>query len=122
MPILDNQLSALLQQRSQWLNARTQVIVENISQSDMKKALRRELHPFAQILKKAPHAKTLAGKTIKDVKNVHVTPDDGYTTQTLISKEMEMLELSRTTIEHDGLMSIMKNIQRLFKTVLSKGQ
>ena len=118
--MLSDRLSILMQQRSEWMNAKTQAIVENIANSDLKNARRREITPFLTLLERSNHARTKTGKIISDVKNFTIKEKDFILTNHEISRELEMMQLTRITTDHDGLMNIMKKFHQMYKTVLSK--
>ena len=118
--MISNRLSILMQQRSQWMNAKTQMIVENIANADMKNARRKEIEPFLTIMKRSHNARTNNGTLIKDVKNFRIRGDDYKTTDDEIVRELEMMQLTRTTTDHDGLLSIVKKFHQMYRSVLSK--
>lgn len=118
--MLNNKLSILMQQRAQWLSAKTQLTVENIANSDMKSAKRKELSPFLSILSRSQYARTNTGKLLTDVKNFKIRPEDSITTKDEISREQEMMLLTRATADHDGLMSIIKKFHQMYRTILAK--
>ncbi len=121
MAILTDRLSQLMNQRAKWLSKRTQLIVENISNSELKNAKRKDIEPFTKILSKSKNAHTSTGRRIQDVKDFQITDNDIVTSTTEISREMEMLNLTRITADHDGLMSVIKNFHRMYRTILAKG-
>ncbi|MES2607321.1 MAG: hypothetical protein V4544_01095 [Pseudomonadota bacterium] len=118
--MLNNRLSILMQQRAQWLSAKTQLTVENIANSDMKSAKRKEISPFVSILQRSNYARTNTGKLLNDVKNFRIKKEDIITTKEEISREQEMMLLTRATADHDGLMSIIKKFHQMYRAVLSK--
>lgn len=119
--MLLNRLSTLMQQRAQWLGSKTQITVENIANADMKSARRKEISPFIAILHRSQHARTNTGKLLTDVKDFKIKTEDIVTTNDEISREQEMMLLTRATTDHDGLMSIIKKFHQMYKTILSKG-
>ncbi len=119
--MLSNKLSILMQQRAEWLNAKTQLTVENIANADMKSARRKEIAPFLTILQRSHQARTNTGKLLSDVKSFHIRNDDIVTTKDEISREQEMMQLTRTTTDHDGLISVIKKFYQMYRTVLAKG-
>jgi flagellar basal-body rod protein FlgB len=118
--MLNNRLSILMQQRAQWLSAKTQLTVENIANADMKSARRKEITPFLSILNRSQHARTNTGKLLTDVKNFKIKSEDSVTTKDEISREQEMMLLTRATTDHDGLMSIIKKFHQMYRTILAK--
>ncbi len=119
--MLPNRLSTLMQQRAEWLNAKTELTVENIANADMKSARRKEIAPFLKILQHSQQARTSTGKLLSDVKSFHIRSDDIVTTKDEISREQEMMQLTRTTTDHDGLINVIKKFHQMYRTVLAKG-
>ena len=119
--MLPNRLSTLMQQRAEWLNAKTELTVENIANADMKSARRKEIAPFLKILQRSQQARTSTGKLLSDVKSFHIRNDDIVTTKDEISREQEMMQLTRTTTDHDGLINVIKKFHQMYRTVLAKG-
>jgi flagellar basal body rod protein FlgB len=118
--MLNNRLSILMQQRAQWLSAKTQLTVENIANADLKSAKRKELSPFLGILNRSQHARTNTGKLLTDVKDFKIKSEDSITTKDEISREQEMMLLTRATTDHDGLISIIKKFHQMYRTILAK--
>ena len=110
-----------MQQRAEWLNARTQVIVGNIANADLRHARRQDLSPFEKILIHSRNARTNTGKLLKDVKEFEIRGEHIVSTNEEISREQEMMLLTRTTTEHEGLLSMIKKFHQMYRTILSKG-
>ena len=110
-----------MQQRAQWLSAKTQLTVENIANADMKSAKRKEITPFLSILNRSLRARTNTGQVLTDVKDFKIKSEDSVTTKDEISREQEMMQLTRTTADHDGLLSIVKKFHQMYRTILAKG-
>lgn len=110
-----------MQQRAQWLSAKTQLTVENIANADMKSAKRKEITPFLSILNRSLSARTNTGQVLTDVKDFKIKSEDSVTTKDEISREQEMMQLTRTTADHDGLLSIVKKFHQMYRTILAKG-
>jgi flagellar basal body rod protein FlgB len=102
------------------MNAKTQMIVENIANADLKQARRKEIAPFLAIMQRSHNARTTNGSLIKDVKNFRIRGDDYLNTNDEIVRELEMMQLTRTTTDHDGLISIIKKFHQMYRSVLSK--
>ena len=91
----------------------------NIAHADIKGTARKEIRPFHQVLKRhgvVPGKQTLPGKTLR------IDSKDFLTTKTEISRELEMLEMSRNSLEHDAILSTVKNFHQLLKTILNMSQ
>lgn len=121
MTVLSDRLSILMQQRIKWLNTKVQVLSENIANSDMPQARRKEMTPFKTLLNRALPARSSTGKILKDVKNVKIGDTDVKLTNDEISREQEMMLLTRSTTDHDGLLSIVKSFHRMYRSILTKG-
>jgi len=109
-----------MEQRAAWLSAKTQITVENIANADMKSARRKEIAPFVAILHRSHQARTNTGKLLSDVKDFKIKGQDILTTPDEISREQEMMQLTRATTDHDGLMSIIKKFHQMYRTILVK--
>jgi flagellar basal body rod protein FlgB len=120
MTVLSDRLSYLMQQRTEWLSKRAQVIVENIANSDMPRARRKELTSFSTILHNSLPAHSSSGKKFKDVRNVKISDNNIKTTDDEISREQEMMLLTRNTADHDGLINVVKSFHKMYRSVLSK--
>lgn len=121
MTVLSDRLSHLMQQRTQWLNTKIQVISENIANSDLPQARRKEMTPFNTLLNRSMPARSSTGKILKDVKNLKVSDADVITTNDEISREQEMMLLTRSVADQDGLINVVKSFHKMFRSILSKG-
>lgn len=119
MNLFNDKVSLILNHRLTWLGARSNLMAENIALADVKGATRKEMRPFHQVLKRHG-ALPKANKT--PVKLISVDKGDTIKTKREISREMETLEMSRTVLEHDALLSTLKNFHQLVKTILSMSQ
>lgn len=119
MSLFDDKLSLLLNHRLTWLGARSNLMAENITHADTKGATRKEMRSFGQVLKR--HG-AIPIKNGPQVRVLRLGAADSMTTKTEISREMEMLEMSRNVLEHDAILSTVKNFHQLVKTILSMSQ
>jgi flagellar basal body rod protein FlgB len=119
MNLFNDKISLILNHRLTWLGARSNLMAENIALADVKGATRREMPTFRQVLKR--HG-ALPGATDKPVKLIKIDSKDTFKTKSEISREMETLEMSRTVLEHDALLSTLKNFHQLVKTILNMSQ
>ena len=119
MSLFDDKLSLLLNHRLTWLSARSNLMAQNIAHSDIKGATRKEMRSFGQILKRHGAMPTKDGPTVRTIR---LGADDSINTKTEISREMEMLEMSKNVLEHDAILSTVKNFHQLVKTILSMSQ
>jgi flagellar basal body rod protein FlgB len=120
MPVLNDRLSALMDQKVRYLSKKAQVETSNITNSEMKNARRKELAPFTKILKSAPKAHDLQGRAYNDIKNFKVTENHVRETKDEISAEMEMMKLTKGTTDHDGLLNIIKSFHRMIRSIIAK--
>ena len=86
---------------------------------DIKGTTRKEMRPFGQVLK---HHGAIPNKNGPQVRILRLGAADSMNTKTEISREMEMLEMSRNVLEHDAILSTVKNFHQLVKTILSMSQ
>ncbi len=119
MSLFDDKLSVLLNHRLTWLSARSNLMVTNIAQAEIKGATRKEVRPFDQVLKR--HG-AIPNKNGTHTKILKIDTADTIVTKTEISRELEMLEMSRNALEHDAIISTVKNFHQLVKTILSMSQ
>jgi len=119
MNLFNDKISLILNHRLTWLGARSNLMAENIALADVKGATRREMRTFRQVLKR--HG-ALPGANDKPVKLIKIDSKDTFKTKSEISREMETLEMSRTVLEHDALLSTLKNFYQLVKTILNMSQ
>jgi hypothetical protein len=112
----------LLHKKVQYLDAEVQVNAENISASDSKDAMRRELPLFTQMLKNTPTRVDHSGRPVKDINALQFTANDAYVTNQLISKEEESMKLSVNTIEQGGIIDIMRSLKNMLRVVMAKSQ
>ncbi len=122
MALFNNTLSILMNQRITWLNARGNVLVNNIAHADDRAATRRELKSFKEVIAQSPKKLKSAGNGLSEVRVLKITEDDVIKTKTEIAREIEMLEMSNNSLEHDSLINIVRNFHRMLKSVLGKGQ
>jgi len=94
-------------------------MVTNIANADIKGTARKEIRPFHQVLKR--HG-MIPNKNTPDGQILRIDAKDFLTTKTEISRELEMLEMSRNSLEHDAILSTVKNFHQLLKTILSMSQ
>ncbi len=122
MALLNNTLSILVNQRITWLNARGNVLVSNIANADNSSATRKELKSFKEVIAHSPRRIKNSGYGVSEVRDVKITDDDVITTKSEIAREVEMLEMSNNSLEHDSLINIVRNFHKMMKSVLGKGQ
>ncbi len=119
MNLFNDKISLLLNHRLTWLGARSNLMAENIALADVRGATRKEMRHFRQVLKR--HG-AMPSKDTPPVKLIKIGKGDVVKTKTEISREMETLEMSRTVLEHDAILSTVKNFHQLVKTILSMSQ
>lgn len=119
MGLLDDKLSLLLNHRLTWLSARANIMAVNIAHADIKGTARKEIRPFHQVLKR--HG-AIPGKNGMHGGILKIGSNDTIVTKTEISRELEMLEMSRNALEHDAILSTVKNFHQLVRTILSMSQ
>ena len=120
MSLFDDKLSLLLNHRLSWLGARSNLIAQNIAHADIKKAPHKDMRPFGQVLKRHGAIPTRSGQQVRILRL-----GDGDTVDNKkksINRELEMLEMSRNALEHDAILSTVKNFHQLVKTILSMSQ
>lgn len=91
----------------------------NIAHADIKRTTRKEIQPFHKVLK---NHNALPNKNGTHAKILRINAADTMHTKTEISREMEMLEMSRNALEHDAILSTVKNFHQLVRTILSMAQ
>jgi flagellar basal body rod protein FlgB len=91
----------------------------NIAHADIKGTTRMEMRTFEQVLKR--HG-AIPNKNNTQVRVLNIGASDFTTTKTEISREMEILEMSRNALEHDAILSTVKNFHQLVKTILNMSQ
>jgi flagellar basal body rod protein FlgB len=121
MALLNNTLSVLLNQRITWLNARGNILVSNVANADTKSATRKELRLFKEIVE-GPRKIKAASQCQSDMRWLKINNDDVITTNTEISREIEMLEVSNNALEHDSVINLVRNFHRMMRNILGKGQ
>ncbi len=119
MSLFDDKLSLLLNHRLTWLSARSNLMAGNIAHADIKGTTRKEMRSFHEVLKR--HG-AIPNKTGTQVRTLRIGAKDATSTKTEISREMEMLEMSRNALEHDAILSTVKNFHQLVKTILNMSQ
>ena len=119
MSLFDDKLSLLLNHRLTWLSARSNIMAVNIAHADIKGTTRKEIRPFQKVLKSH---NALPNKSGTHTQILRIGTADTMTTKTEISRELEMLEMSRNALEHDAILSTVKNFHQLVKTILSMAQ
>lgn len=119
MNLFNDKISLILNHRLTWLGARSNLMAENIALADVRGATRREMRSFKHVLKRHD---ALPGMDHSPVKLIKIDGKDTVKTKSEISREMETLEMSRTVLEHDALLSTFKNFHQLVKTILSMSQ
>jgi flagellar basal body rod protein FlgB len=118
MSLFSDKLSPMLNFRMHWLSARTNILTGNITMSDVKGLTRREMLPFHELLRRQQLSSN--GKHNPDT--LKIRSDDFIKTNTEISKELEILELSRNTMEHDAIVTTLKNFHQIVKMVINSNQ
>lgn len=118
MALFSDKLSPMLNFRMHWLSARANIVTGNITMSDVKGLTRREMRPFHELLRR----QQMANNGKHDPSTLKIRSDDFIKTNTEISKELEMLELSRNTMEHDAILSTLKNFHQMVKIVINSNQ
>lgn len=118
MSLFSDKLSPMLNLRMHWLGSRANILTGNITVSDIKGLTRRELRPFHELMRR----QQLLPNGKKDPGSLRIRHDDVIKTTTEISKELEMLELSRNTMEHDAIISTLKNFHQMVKIVINANQ
>jgi flagellar basal body rod protein FlgB len=94
-------------------------MANNIANADIKGVKRKEIRPFHQVLKKhgmIHNENNIQGRILR------IDTSDFLPAKTEISKEIEMLEMSRSSLEHDAILSTVKNFHQLLRTILSMSQ
>jgi flagellar basal body rod protein FlgB len=109
-----------MDQRLQWLSARTQVLTDNLSRADMLNQKRRELKPFGKIVAERKTNQTGKETSTRHIDELIMKPDDVTLTRAGISREHEMIELSKNAAEHEAFVSLMKKLHRLFQIASTK--
>lgn len=118
MALFSDKLSPMLNFRVHWLSARANILTGNVTMSDVKGLTRREMRPFHELLRR----QQMANNGKNDPRTLKIRSDDFIKTNTEISKELEMLELSRNTMEHDAILSTLKNFHQMVKIVINSNQ
>lgn len=111
MSFMNERFTKSVQQRVNWLNARSQVLTSNISNADVRGTLRKEIKPFHEIVNK--------NHNHSDLK---ITTKDVITTKSEIAREIEILEFNRNFLEHESVINLLKNFHGLIKIVLNLNQ
>ena len=119
MSIAETKLSHILQQRTEYVNRKTQLTVRNLVHAELKNAHKIEMPSFETLWKKSPNAYTSTGKPFKDVREFHIKKSDLIKTNKEISKEMEMLEMANLASEHDGFISLQKMFHQMVRNIFS---
>lgn len=119
MSIVNNQLSTLINQRIQWLSARSQVLTGNLSRAEMNDARRDEIKPFRTIIESQ---KTRKSKPTIIGREISVSDSDVLKTHVEISRESEMLEIANNTSEHEAMMGILKKMLNMLRSIGAKSQ
>lgn len=119
MALFQTSLISLMHQRLQYLSKRTQVLTENIAQADIPGRIRKDLKPFKDLVRK----KSLdASKNpiTSDPLRLDIDSKDVKEFKTEVEREMEVLELSHNSINHQALIEILGNMHRLYKTAIAR--
>lgn len=119
MAIFNDKISILLKHRLHWLSAKSQVMTENIAHADMKGVKHTEIRPFKEVLKRH---RAIPNKEGTHATSFKIGPDDIIKSKKSIARENEMLQMSHNAIEHDAIVSTIKNFHQLVKTILSMSQ
>lgn len=109
-----------MDQRLQWLSARTQVLTDNLARADMVNQKRCELKPFSKIVAERKTSLSGQGKPPRHIDELILKPDDVMLTSSGISREHEMIELSKNAAEHEAFIALMKKLHRLFQIASTK--
>lgn len=110
---------SLLHQRLQYLSKRTQILTENIARADIPGALRKDLKPFRELLRKKS-LDTAKNPITSDPLNMEIKATDVKEYKKEIEREMEVLELNHNSLNHQSLIDILSTMHKLYKTAVAK--
>lgn len=119
MSIFQTSLVSVMHQRLQYLSKRTQVLTENIARSDIPGALKKDIKPFKDLVRKK-NADPSKSHITSDELMLKIDNKDIVNTNNEIEREMEVLELSHNVITHQALIDILGTMHRLYKTAVSR--
>lgn len=111
---------SLLSHKLSWLSAKTQTHTQNIAQSDLPNATRRELKDFATVLKN--HTGKVRAPSPIHQSVLKVDAKDVTDTRGEIAKEWEVMNLTESSMEYQAGVQLMRKYLAMYKTVLGKMQ
>lgn len=120
MSLFNNALSQLMHHRVTWLNKRSEILTYNIAAADIPGTKRKEVRGFTDVL--ARKGILRPGGELKRTEILHVDQEDILQTKAEVNREVEMLEMSHNTLEHDALLSIIRNFHRMLRVLSGKQQ
>ena len=119
MALFQTSLVSLMHQRLQYLSKRSQVLTQNISQADIPGTMRRDLKPFRDLVRKKS-LDTAKNNITSETLSLNIKDDDISTTKTEVEREMEVLELSHNSINHQALIDVLSTMHRLYRTAVAR--
>jgi flagellar basal body rod protein FlgB len=120
MAIFNAPLNVLIKSRLNWLNGRSSVISQNIARADIKGVFRKEIKSFRQLLSEKGKIVLNPQTGEPEFQVVSVEDRDIKETKYEIEREFEVLEMNHNVIEQEALISLIKDLQSLYKMSVTR--
>lgn len=119
MALFQTSLVTLMHQRIEYLSKRSQVLTENISRSSIPGALRNEIKPFKELIKKKSLSESQNSVTSSNLR-LNIDPRDIKVTKAEIESELEIMEMNHNIINHQSVLDILSTMHKLYKIALAR--
>ena len=121
MALFGNSLSALMDQRTQWLAKRSELLSHNLASADLPYPVRKDLIDFKDIIKKQ-NARKLDRDDPMLVDPLFIKDYHVIERRDEITRDLETLEMSQNALEHEFMINIMKKFHQMVRAVSTKPQ
>ena len=119
MTIFQTPLISLMHQRLQYLSKRSQILTENIASADIIGAKRKDIKPFEELVNRKKIEKTTNSRSRID-NDLNIKAQDITTFKQEIERELEILDLSHNSLNHQALIDVLSTMHKLYKTAIGR--
>jgi flagellar basal body rod protein FlgB len=119
MTIFQTPLISLMHQRLQYLSKRSQILTENIARADIIGAKRKDIKPFEDLVNRKKIEKASSSSS-KIGYNLNIKNNDLITFNQEIERELEILDLSHNSLNHQAIIDVLGTMHRLYKTAIGR--
>lgn len=118
MALLHTSTVALMHNRLAYLSKRSQVLTENIARSDIPGELRKELKPFRELIKAKNLDSATNGITSPKI-TLQIENNDVITQRAEIERELEVLEMNHNVLNHQSILDLLTNMQKVYEAAIN---